>query len=167
MTLGTTAQVRDERAVSDLASYSQIGAADRAALTALCVEYAWRVDNYYTETVPELFVDDGVWEAFGDPMIGKEALVKGWKARASIGDRLLRRHLISNLRFAKGSDGVVRGWHALTYFQGERGQTTMPSVTMVGEYHDTYQKNADGTWLFKTRKMIPIFPDSWSSPTPK
>src|SRR5919112_3442476 len=101
MTLGTTAHVRDERAVSNLASYSQIGTADRAALTALCVEYAWRVDNYYTETVPELFVDDGVWEAFGDPMIGKEALVKGWTARASIGDRLLRRHLISNLRFAK------------------------------------------------------------------
>lgn len=147
-------------------AYNRVDASDRSALIALCTEYAWRVDNYQTETVPELFLADGVWEAFGTAMIGRDALIAGWNARATIGNKLLRRHHVSNFRFARTADGVMRGWHALTYYQGERGKTTQPTLTLIGEYENTFGQTDDGTWLFKSMKMVPVFPDTWASPTP-
>lgn len=152
--------------MSDLIGYNRVSAEDRTALIALCVEYSWRVDNHRTETVAELFVDDGVWEAGTNVMIGKAELVAGWKARATIGEKLTRRHQLCNFRFLRTADGVMHGWHGLIYFQTERGTAGSSTPTMIGDYEDTYGKATDGTWLFKTRKMTPVFPGGWSPATP-
>lgn len=155
--------------MSDINSYRDVEPDDIAALMALCTEYSWRVDHGYTDTVHELFADDGHWEAEGvpEPMIGKQALIVGWEKRASVGRQSLRRHLITNFRFSRDENGVVHGYHALIYFQAIIGEPTEPGVTMVGEYDDIYEKTAEGHWLFKRRRMKPVFPADWAPLPPK
>lgn len=68
---------------------------ERHALTALCTEYVWRIDNGYAAAVPALFTADGSMELpWGTPR-GAAELKAAWEERAR---RAIRtRHMISHL----------------------------------------------------------------------
>jgi hypothetical protein len=40
--------------------FEDVTAEERHALTALCTEYVWRIDNGYAAAVPALFTADGL-----------------------------------------------------------------------------------------------------------
>jgi hypothetical protein len=55
---------------------------ERHALTALCTEYVWRIDNGYAAAVPALFTADGSMELpWGTPR-GAAELKTAWEERA-------------------------------------------------------------------------------------
>ena len=152
--------------MDDLSGYTRVTPQERAELTALCTEYAWRADNYCSDRIPDLFVDDATWEGTGTLMTGKSELVAGWKARALLGKDVVRRHMISNLRFARDSDGIVRGWVTFSFLKRPIAENAAPALELVGDWIDTYAQDASGKWLFKTRKVVFHFPTDWYLPTP-
>lgn len=153
--------------MDDLNEYTRVTPQERAELTALCTEYAWRADNYRSETIPELFLDDATWEGTGTLMNGRKELIAGWKARALLEKEVVRRHMITNLRFVKDSDGGIRGWTTFCFLKRPIGENAQPVLELIGEWVDTYARNARGTWLFKTRQVAFLFPDNWFLPTPE
>jgi hypothetical protein len=153
--------------MNEIDGYSSVTAQERAELTALCTEYAWRADNYLSDRIPDLFLQDGTWEGTGTFMKGRKELVAGWKARALLGKEIVRRHMISNLRFARAADGVIHGWVTFSFLKRPIPDNAAPSWELVGEWIDSYGQDASGKWLFRTRKVEFLFPHDWSLPTPK
>lgn len=133
----------------------------RAAVTALCVEYCWRVDNGRTETVPELFRDNGVWRRPGLVYAGREALLAGWQQRAKDATHLHRVHINGNHRLQLNPDGTLRGWLTFTAYVFDRGDKGEPIPQGVGEYDDVYEQDGEGRWLFRERSLRAHFPVNW------
>jgi hypothetical protein len=143
-----------------------LSAEERSALIALCMEYCWRCDNYKSASVPELFTEDGIYESNGYLMNGMAELVKDWNKRDVLGAPILRRHMISNYRFWRGSNGLIHGQIVFTLYKEAIEANVLPKPSLVAEHLDTYQKCADGIWRFKTRKVVPLYPRTWQSDSP-
>lgn len=146
--------------MSELFAYQSISAEDRAGLTALCMEYCWRVDFGHAERVPELFTEDCVWvappgAAVGGTVSGMTQMIDHWKRRAQV--RVTTRHMLSNLRFVAEGPGAARGWVSLTCYVAHEGEPKPAAAKIVADYLDTYRKGADGRWLIQTRRIETIF----------
>jgi hypothetical protein len=146
-----------------LAGFDRVSAEERVQLTALCTEYCWRADNYHAADIPELFADDATWEVPGTVMRGKQQLVAGWRIRAQGGKQDVRRHLLSNLRFFRDPDNVMRGCVTFSLFHRPIGENAAPVLQLVGEWIDSYTRVPGGNWLFKTREVRFLFPMDWSA----
>jgi hypothetical protein len=147
--------------MDELRGYDRISPDERAGLTALCTEYCWRADNYRAASIPELFADDAVWEAGATTLSGRDELVSGWRIRAASGTHDVRRHLLSNLRFVRDDDGVLRGRVTFSLFRRALDDNSPAAVELVGEWIDTYTGAAGGSWLFQSRKVTFLFPFDW------
>lgn len=147
--------------MSEINGWEDIAPADRAALTALCMEYVWRVDNGQTATIGELFTDDGVWENGPTAMRGTAELVEGWAKRAAFGLEGRRRHMIANLRFRANADGTVNGWINFVLYKAPEGSAEPAIPQLVADHVDVYAKDGAGKWRFKYRRMDVILPASW------
>src|ERR1700733_13570448 len=90
---------------------------ERHALTALCTEYVWRIDNGYAAAVPALFTGDGSMELpWGTPR-GAAELKAAWEERAR---RVIRtRHMISHLRFSRLGADQIAGEVSLTLYHAD------------------------------------------------
>ena len=90
---------------------------ERHALTALCTEYVWRIDNGYAAAVPALFTADGSMELpWGTPR-GAAELKAAWEERAR---RAIRtRHMISHLRFSRLGADEIAGEVSLTLYHAD------------------------------------------------
>jgi hypothetical protein len=148
--------------MDDSTGYDMISADERAALTALCTEYCWRADNYRAADIPQLFADDATWEGMGTLMRGKAEFVAAWRTRAQGGKQDVRRHLLSNLRFFRTQDGVMRGCVTFSLLRRAIDQNVAPAVELVGEWIDSYTRAAGGNWLFQTREVKCLFPANWT-----
>jgi len=149
-----------EQDMSDLFAYDTLSVEDRANLTALCMEYAWRVDFGHAETVPELFTDDCTWvappgAAVGGTVHGKAQMIDHWKRRAQVA--VTTRHLLSNLRFVKDGPNTARGWVSLTCYVAHRDEPKPATPKIVCDYHDTYEKGVDGRWRIRVRRIEGVF----------
>jgi hypothetical protein len=140
--------------------YLAVSADDRSALTALCMEYCWRVDNQRGDVIHELFAERATWSAPGVTYEGIDAIRAGWARRAEAARSRLSRHLVAGLRFVAEPDGGISGVIGFTLFAGLAGQVLPPEPKLVGEHHDRYVRER-GRWLFAERKVVPIFPSDW------
>jgi uncharacterized protein (TIGR02246 family) len=146
--------------MSDLLEYQTLSVEDRVGLTALNMEYAWRVDFGHAESVPELFTDDCVWAAppgaaVGGTVNGRAQMIDHWKRRAQV--QVTTRHVISNLRFVLDSPATARGWVSLTCYVAHQGEPKPATAKIVADYLDTYAKGADGRWRIRTRHIETVF----------
>lgn len=133
----------------------------RAAITDLCTEYVFRLDNGHAERVTELFADDAVWEGPHGLLRGRAELEAVWLARSKW--RTTTRHLISNVRLAWSPNDILHGWITFTLFKAEPDAEPVPVPLLVAEHIDTYSQNADGPWLFQTRRVSAVFAEEgWS-----
>lgn len=146
--------------MSDLFAYDTLSTEDRSSLTALCMEYCWRVDFGHAERIPELFTEDCVWvappgAAVGGTVTGMAQMIDHWRRRAQL--RVTTRHLLSNLRYTADGPAGARGWISLTCYVAHEGEPKPASAKIVADYLDTYRKGADGRWRICTRRIETIF----------
>lgn len=146
--------------MTELSAYETVAPEDRAALTALCMEYCWRVDSGHAERVPELFTEDCLWvappgAAVGGTVSGMAQMIDHWRRRAQV--RVTTRHMLSNLRFAMEGPDAARGWVSLTCYVAHEGEPKAAAPKIVADYLDTYTRGADGRWRIRTRHIHTIF----------
>src|ERR1700726_2272198 len=112
---------------------------ERHALTALCTEYVWRIDNGYAAAVPALFTADGSMELpWGTPR-GAAELKAAWEERAR---RAIRtRHMISHLRADE-----IAGEVSLTLYHADAEGPAPATPAVVREHIDVYRRGDDGRW---------------------
>lgn len=145
-------------------SFLAVSAADRAAIEALCIEYAWRIDNGFAETIPDLFTEAATWEGPHGVTRGREELEALWGARAKRPG--MTRHLISNIRLARSAAGELQGWVSFTLLSASPGSDPLPKPVLVADHIDTYDHGEDGIWRFASRRVLPLFHDGQFAPQP-
>jgi ketosteroid isomerase-like protein len=135
--------------------FRSVSSADRADITALCYEYAWRIDQGHAATVWELFTEDGALELPWGNVDGRTALRAAWAERSA---RPLRtRHLVTNVRLARVDDAEITGTAGLILFVRKHGEPMTAEVAAAGEHVDLYRRDASGRWLIHRRRFDTVF----------
>jgi ketosteroid isomerase-like protein len=123
---------------------------DRAAITALLLDYCEAVDAADADAVAALFTADTVMDyGFGRLFEGREAV------RSLIADRVgayrATSHHLSNIRMEAGAmpgtataKSYVHAWH-------ERADGTQPEI--FGRYFDDLVHESDGAWRIARRTL--------------
>jgi hypothetical protein len=129
--------------------------ADHLELERLVTEAAWRVDEGKSDTLSELFTEDG------ELVMGPATSYKGRDAIREWGRKLEEartyrciRHVAGNMRFALVDDKTVEGVTVLTVFMDDAKSSSVPWV--VGEDHDRFVRTEHG-WRFKSRRWNQLF----------
>ena len=128
--------------------------ADHIALQRLVTEAAWRVDEGKSDTLYELFVENGQLVIGGHIYKGRES-IKNWgikieqeKTYKSI------RHVTGNMRFLTLNNDTADGITILTVFMDDEKSSSIPWV--VGEDHDSFVRTKEG-WRFTNRRWVQLF----------
>ena len=128
---------------------------DWRALNDLVHEFAYRVDFGPTETVADLFVEDGWYGWGGTRAVGRDAIREAYRQRAARGLRTAR-HLCTNLRITMLGSAKAQGQSIWLLF-AEDGPPTHPAVPLlVCDVNDIYIRQ-DGRWLFESRQLTDVF----------
>lgn len=113
-------------------------------------EYVRRVDFGHASTLADLFTADGVWEAEGLVLDGREAIRAHFLRRERV-VRRVSRHYVTNVQVDLAGDGASA--EALAYFLNFRvdraeGDMTMPVPARPpkysGEYVASFSRATDG-----------------------
>jgi hypothetical protein len=127
----------------------------RVALHDLVNEFAYLVDFGPTETIADLFTEDGWYGWRGKRSAGREAIRESYRQRAARGVRTAR-HLTTNLRLSMVSDDEAQGQSIWLLF-AEDGPPPHPAVPLlVCDVHDVYVREG-GRWLFRSRQLEDVF----------
>jgi uncharacterized protein (TIGR02246 family) len=101
----------------------------------------------------ENFTDDADWLMPGAPRSGRADIKEGWLGRRAIkqtGPGTFTRHVVSTVGvMLHGPDRAEVDSYWIFY-----GNTnTAPVIQLMGHYHDTFVKGADGRWRLRTRAI--------------
>lgn len=131
-----------------------VSGSDHLELTRLVVEMAWRIDHGASDSVHELFVEEGVLDLGPAKVEGRLAIRDWGRERRTVS--YTTRHVLSNMRFvADGSERAV-GSSTQTVFlsDGTEANPTMPLA--VSEYHDRFVRTDQG-WRFSSHTIEHVF----------
>jgi hypothetical protein len=129
---------------------------DYLKLSRLVIEHTFRADNGLSNTLDELYADNGELILPGAELHGRKA-IREW------GQRIIEnaqwrviRHVCGNMRFVSTGPDTAEGVVVLTVFMvaGQDTATTLPLT--VGEDHDRYIRTEEG-WKFVSRKWVELF----------
>lgn len=134
--------------------------ADHVELERLVTEAAWRVDEGKSDTLHELFIDDGVLLLGTNELRGREAIQSWGRQLEQANTYKCIRHVASNMRFSLVGDNEVEGLTILMVFMDDETSSSVPWV--VGEDHDRFVRTPQG-WRFKSRLWKQLF----ARPTPQ
>jgi len=118
---------------------------DLGEIRDLKARYCRLVDSGYStagddaNAFADLFASDGVWEAAGERIVGRNAI----RERAAR-SRRFRFHLASNPIVDVDGDSATGRWHALVAITGSDGL----AAWLAGTYDDTFVRTSDG-WRFE------------------
>lgn len=130
---------------------------DRAAITHLIAEFAWRIDHGDGHGVEDLFTDDGAYVLFGWPLEGRDSIKGFYDDRRSRGPRTSR-HVYDNVRITDGPDDRTAHVSSILTLHAADGEPPLPlSLLMVADYLDTLHRDDDGTWRFRRRDTTLVF----------
>ena len=130
--------------------------ADRLAIEQLVVEYAYLLDHGRANELAALFTSDGVLETLGERAHGRPAIAAFYAKRAA--DSRTTRHITTNLRLVFEAPDRASGTRLILYFRGDGDGPPFPaSPGSVGEYSETFRREADGRWRFASRTNTLLF----------
>ena len=128
----------------------------RAGIEDLIAEFAWRIDHDQSDTVADLFTEDGWYGREGGARsVGRDAIRKAYANRTGHGPRTAR-HIFTNLRLSQLSPDAASGTCILLLFAAD-GLPPLPATPiLVQDYEDTYARIGD-RWLFASRRTVRLF----------
>jgi 3-phenylpropionate/cinnamic acid dioxygenase small subunit len=130
-----------------------VSIADRLAIEALVIEYAWLLDHRRWHEVASLCTEDAVLKIRGREIVGTEGLAEWADYRAANKSRRTQ-HQMTLLRLEPVDEDVVRGTAALVLHVAKSGSSGT-YVDLVGEYQDEYVRTPVG-WRFRRRHLVNI-----------
>lgn len=126
----------------------------RAAIQALTIEHAYKLDHGLADTLHELYTPEG--ELLGLPprdLIGRKAIQEWGDARVKL-DRTSR-HVETNHRLV-WDNGTLRGTVCATVYRSDTADISNTAPFMIGDYEDEYVQEA-GEWKFQRRVITRAF----------
>ena len=136
-----------------------IDTVSHTAITALVNEFSYLIDHGEARSIPNLFTENGTFESPQALLESREAIAAAMVERAQV--EYETRHVITNLRITIASSDEIHGTAMLMLYRwtpGGENSTCQPVA--LAEYHDVYQRNAEGDWQFASRKALPLLPAS-------
>ncbi len=128
----------------------------RLEIDALIAEFAYRIDHNLSDSVADLFTEDGWYGRHGGSRAkGHAAIRRAYLQRAEQGERIVR-HIFTNLRLTMRSSDEADGICILTLFGGNGPGPHPAEPVLVQDYTDTYRR-VGGVWLFGSREARLIF----------
>jgi hypothetical protein len=128
--------------------------ADHGELERLVTEAAWRVDEGRSETLSELFTEDGVLVLGTNELKGRGAIRTWGQQLDAARTYKCIRHVAGNMRLTVVGDHEAEGVTILTVFMDDETNSSIPWV--VGEDHDRFVRTEQG-WRFKSRRWKQLF----------
>ncbi|MCP5185317.1 MAG: nuclear transport factor 2 family protein [Pseudomonadales bacterium] len=121
-----------------------------AACQRLIMDYAWYRDHPDAEAYGNLFTEDGTLTLFGETFRGRDAIRQ--RLISPTGGGTL--HQVTTLRVRQTGPDSAEGQSYVTVYVFARGDDphVVPGFAGVGEYHDLYQRTADG-WRIASRTL--------------
>lgn len=137
--------------------FTQTQLLSRLAIEALNAEFAYRIDHDLSETVADLFLEDGSYGIVGAGRShGREAIREAYRLRKARGPRTAR-HIFTNLRLQFDSESRARGTTIMLLF-AEDGPPPHPAEPLeVSDFEDIYVRNDDGEWQYASRSACIFF----------
>jgi hypothetical protein len=138
------------------ASDPPVSDADYVQLCRLVTEHVWRADNGRSDTLHELYVEDGELDLGGPtPLRGRQAIHEWGRQLAQNPPWKTIRHVCTDMRFVMDGSDSARGTMVLIVFMDPDG--TQPSAPWnIGEDHDRYLRTDEG-WRIASRRWVNMF----------
>ena len=134
---------------------------DERACERLVIDYTHLVDFGEAARIADLFTEDGVWEAEGVRMEGRDAIRAGFGARQGV-TRRTSRHVCTNLAITLAGPDDATGVSYLVNYRHDSasGVAELPAPAglpkFVGEYFDRFVRTPDG-WRIAHRRCTLAF----------
>ena len=128
----------------------------------LTYRYCEAVDLGHASQLADVFAEDGVFEAGGLHLVGREEIRRVFTEREQVRE-LRTRHVCTNLHVEVLDAASATGVVYLTLYRrrgSEDWSVTVPNTapSLVGSYHDRYARTSDG-WLITHRRQQVVFTD--------
>jgi len=125
----------------------------RAHVTALAVEFNWKLDRGIAEGFAELVTTDGVFTAAGSERRGRAELATFAQARSE--QNKISRTILGLPRLHWNGQ-EIQGTVPYTLFMHSGEGQPEAQVFAVGEYEDNYRIE-DGAWRIASRRSRQVF----------
>lgn len=122
------------------------------------VDYWYEVDlNGGLGVAERFYVEDGVFEGGGEPLVGRAAIEAFYSWRVGRGRRTSR-HVIANFR-AEFQDPRHATTHCVMMLYAADGAPVLPSTPpiIITDLIDECVKGEDGQWRYRRRTFVPLF----------
>lgn len=134
--------------------------------TQLIAEFAHRLDRLGGSTVADLFTPDGHYTIDGASLEGRDAIRRGFAARAGRGPRTSR-HVTTDVRIESRDDNRVTVTSVMLLWAADGHAPILGTAPMaVIDVADVITRQPDATWLFARRTLTSIFRDERGTVTP-
>lgn len=137
------------------ATYTAVDTETRCAIEALVTEHAYRVDHQLSDTVWELYAEDGSLTGLAAMHLPTLEEIKAWGAKRVTDTDTVVRHIQSNLRL-RWEDGVLKGNLYYQMLRGTQADSSNAAPVSMGEFDDEYTL-VDGEWKIRTRVISRYF----------
>ena len=124
-------------------------------VTALAVEFSWRIDHLAGDGVAALFTPDGVYGYQSFEMHGTAAIETFYRERRERGKRLSR-HIFSPARLWLDDDGSIAACSTLTLYAADGDPPHPAKPTAIMDYQDKIVL-VNGEFRFARRWVTVLF----------
>lgn len=121
------------------------------------IDYWYEVDLKGGAGVSEMYVEDGIFNGGGKPLVGRAAIEQFYTWRTNRGDRTSR-HVITNFR-ADFTDDTHATTYCVMMLYAADGKPVLPSAPpiIITDLIDRCVKCDDGKWRYIERTFVPLF----------
>lgn len=132
----------------------------RQELEALAVDFWHEVDNNEGKHAARYYVEDAVFATSIREYRGRQAIHDFYTRREQRGPRVSL-HIVQNFRIEPLAATRVRCEYVMSLFAAD-GEPVLPSrpAIMVAIAEEVVVRQADGTWLYESRRLRPLFRDN-------
>lgn len=121
------------------------------------VDYWYEVDLKGGAGVAQMYLEEGIFNGGGKPLVGRAAIEQFYTWRTNRGARTSR-HVITNFR-ADFADETHATTYSVMLLYAADGAPILPSAPpiMITDLIDRCVKCDDGRWRYAERTFVPLF----------
>ncbi len=121
------------------------------------IDYWYEVDLNGGAGVSQMYVEDGIFNGGGKPLVGRAAIEQFYSWRQDRGDRTSR-HVITNFR-AEFTDATHATTYCVMMLHAADGKPVLPTAPpiIITDLIDRCVKCEDGRWRYIERTFVPLF----------